>query len=157
VHIQEVFDMKVILKQNVPSLGKAGDLVKVNDGYARNLLIPKGMAVEADDKNIKALELQKKQLLQKAQKEKAAAEEQASRLSQITLTISRKVGDQHKIFGSVTSKDLETALKELGFDIDRKMIVHDEQIKSLGEFEVRIKLAAGVEAKIKLNVVGEES
>jgi large subunit ribosomal protein L9 len=157
VHIQEVFDMKVILKQNVPSLGKAGDLVKVNDGYARNLLIPKGMAVEADDKNIKALELQKKQLLQKAQKEKAAAEEQASRLSQITLTISRKVGDQHKIFGSVTSKDLETALKEQGFDIDRKMIVHDEQIKSLGEFEVRIKLAAGVEAKIKLNVVGEES
>ncbi|HPL97112.1 MAG TPA: 50S ribosomal protein L9 [Smithellaceae bacterium] len=149
--------MKVILKQNVPSLGKAGDLVKVNDGYARNLLIPKGMAVEADDKNIKALELQKKQLLQKAQKEKAAAEEQASRLSQITLTISRKVGDQHKIFGSVTSKDLETALKEQGFDIDRKMIVHDEQIKSLGEFEVRIKLAAGVEAKIKLNVVGEES
>ena len=126
--------MKVILKQNVPSLGKAGDLVKVNDGYARNLLIPKGMAVEADDKNIKALELQKKQLLQKAQKEKAAAEEQASRLSQITLTISRKVGDQHKIFGSVTSKDLETALKEQGFDIDRKMIVHDEQIKSLGEF-----------------------
>ena len=123
--------MKVILKQNVPSLGKAGDLVKVNDGYARNLLIPKGMAVEADDKNIKALELQKKQLLQKAQKEKAAAEEQASRLSQITLTISRKVGDQHKIFGSVTSKDLETALKEQGFDIDRKMIVHDEQIKSL--------------------------
>ena len=149
--------MKVILKQNVPSLGKAGDLVKVNDGYARNLLIPKGMAVEADDKNIKALELQKKQLLQKAQKEKAAAEEQASRLSQITLTISRKVGDQHKIFGSVTSKDLETALKEQGFDIDRKMIVHNEQIKSLGEFEVRIKLAAGVEAKIKLNVVGEES
>ena len=149
--------MKVILKQNVPSLGKAGDLVKVNDGYARNLLIPKGMAVEADDKNIKALELQKKQLLQKAQKEKAAAEEQASRLSQITLTISRKVGDQHKIFGSVTSKDLETALQELGFDIDRKMIVHNEQIKSLGEFEVRIKLAAGVEAKIKLNVVGEES
>ena len=149
--------MKVILKQNVPSLGKAGDLVKVNDGYARNLLIPKGMAVEADDKNIKALELQKKQLLQKAQKEKAAAEEQASRLSQITLTISRKVGDQHKIFGSVTSKDLETALKEQGFDIDRKMIVHDEQIKSLGEFEVRIKLAAGVEAKIKLNDVGEES
>lgn len=149
--------MKVILKQNVPSLGKAGDLVKVNDGYARNLLIPKGMAVEADDKNVKALELQKKQLLQKARKEKAAAEELASRLSQITLTISRKVGDQHKIFGSVTSKDMETALKEQGFDIDRKMIIHDEQIKSLGEFEVKIKLGAGVEAKIKLNVVGEES
>lgn len=149
--------MKIILKQNVPSLGKAGDLIKVSDGYARNLLIPKGMAVEADDKNVKALERQKKQLLQKAEKEKAAAEEMATRLSQVTLTISRKVGDQHKIFGSVTSKDLEVALKEQGFDIDRKMIVPDEQIKSLGEFEVKVKLAAGVETQIKVNVVGEES
>ena len=148
--------MKVILKQDIPSLGRAGDLVKVNDGYARNMLIPKGLAVEADDKNIKALESQKKQLLQKAQKEKAAATELADRLSEINLTLTRKVGDQHKIFGSVTSKDLETALKEQGFDIDRKMIVHDEQIKSLGEFKVRIKLAAGVDAEIKVNVVGEQ-
>ena len=148
--------MKVILKQDIPSLGRAGDLVKVNDGYARNMLIPKGLAVEADDKNIKALEFQKKQLLQKAQKEKAAATELADRLSEIYLTLTRKVGDQHKIFGSVTSKDLETALKEQGFDIDRKMIVHDEQIKSLGEFKVRIKLAAGVDAEIKVNVVGEQ-
>jgi large subunit ribosomal protein L9 len=148
--------MKVILKQDVSSLGRAGDLVKVNDGYARNLLIPKGLAVEADDKNIKALELQKKQLLQKAQKEKAAALELAARLSRITLTLDRKVGDQHKIFGSVTSKDIETALKEQGLDIDRKMIVHDEQIKSLGEFKVRIKLAAGVDAEIKVNVVGKQ-
>ena len=148
--------MKVILKQDIPSLGRAGDLVKVNDGYARNMLIPKGLAVEADDKNIKALEFQKKQLLQKAQKEKAAATELADRLSEIYLTLTRKVGDQHNIFGSVTSKDLETALKEQGFDIDRKMIVHDEQIKSLGEFKVRIKLAAGVDAEIKVNVVGEQ-
>ncbi len=148
--------MKVILKQDIPSLGRAGDLVKVNDGYARNMLIPKGLAVEADDKNIKALEFQKKQLLQKAQKEKAAATELADRLSEINLTLTRKVGDQHKIFGSVTSKDLETALKEQGFDIDRKMIVHDEQIKSLGEFKVRIKLAAGVDAEIKVNVVGKQ-
>lgn len=149
--------MKVILKQNVPSLGKAGDLVKVNDGYARNLLFPKGLAVEADDKNIKAFELEKKQLQQKTQKEKAAAQELASRLAQVTLTLSRKVGNQHKIFGSVTSKDLEAALKEKGFSIDRKMIVHDEQIKSLGEFKVKIKLAAGVDAELKVNVIGDES
>jgi len=148
--------MKVILKQNVPSLGKAGDLVKVNDGYARNLLIPKGLAVEADDKNIKAFEFEKKSVLQKAQKEKAGAQDLANRLSQVTLTLSRKVGDQHKIFGSVTSKDIEVALKEKGFDIDRKMIVHDEQIKSLGEFKVKIKLGTGVEAELKLNVIGEE-
>jgi large subunit ribosomal protein L9 len=148
--------MKVILKQNVPSLGRAGDLVKVNDGYARNLLIPKGLAVEADDKNIKAFELAKKNILQKAQKEKAGAQDLASRLSQVTLTIPRKVGDQHKIFGSVTSKDIESALAEKGFDIDRKMIVHDEQIKHLGEFKVRIKLHSGIETEIKVNVVGED-
>jgi large subunit ribosomal protein L9 len=148
--------MKVILKQNVPSLGRAGDLVKVNDGYARNLLIPKGLAVEADDKNIKAFELAKKNILQKAQKEKAGAQDLASRLSQVTLTIRRKVGDQHKIFGSVTSKDIESALAEKGFDIDRKMIVHDEQIKHLGEFKVRIKLHSGIETEIKVNVIGED-
>lgn len=149
--------MKVILKQNVPSLGKAGDLVKVNDGYARNLLIPKGLAIEADDKNIKVFELEKKNILQKAQKEKAGAQDLATRLAQVTLTLPRKVGDQHKIFGSVTSKDLEVALKEKGFDIDRKMIVHDEQIKSLGEFKVKIKLHSGIETEIKVNVVGESS
>jgi large subunit ribosomal protein L9 len=148
--------MKVILKQNVPSLGRAGDLVKVNDGYARNLLIPKGLALEADDKNIKAFELAKKNILQKVQKEKAGAQDLASRLSQVTLTIPRKVGDQHKIFGSVTSKDIESALAEKGFDIDRKMIVHDEQIKHLGEFKVRIKLHSGIETEIKVNVIGED-
>jgi large subunit ribosomal protein L9 len=149
--------MKVILKQNVPSLGKAGDLVKVNDGYARNLLIPKGLAVEADDKNIKAFEFEKKSSLQKAQKEKAGAMDLAARLGHVTLTLSRKVGDQHKIFGSVTSKDIEAALKEKGFDIDRKMIVHDEQLKHLGEFKVKIKLATGIDAELKVNIVGEDS
>lgn len=149
--------MKVILKQNVASLGKAGDLVKVNDGYARNLLIPKGLAVEADGKNIKAFEDEKKTLQLKTQKEKSHAEQIAARLKETTLTLSRKVGDQHKIFGSVTSKDIEAALKEKGFDIDRKMIVHDEQIKSLGEFQVKIKLAAGVDAELKISVVGEAS
>jgi large subunit ribosomal protein L9 len=148
--------MKVILKQNVPSLGRAGDVVRVNDGYARNLLIPKGLALEADDKNIKAFELAKKNILQKVQKEKAGAQDLASRLSQVTLTIRRKVGDQHKIFGSVTSKDIESALAEKGFDIDRKMIVHDEQIKHLGDFKVRIKLHSGIETEIKVNVIGED-
>ncbi len=147
--------MKVILKQNVPSLGKAGDLVKVNDGYARNLLIPKGLAIEANEKNIKTFEHEKKNILQRAEKEQKAAQEQAAKLSSVTLTIARKVGDQDKIFGSVTSKDIELALHEKGFTIDKKMIVHDEQIKSLGEFKVKIKLHSGIEAEIKLNVIGE--
>lgn len=147
--------MKVILKQNVPSLGKAGDLVKVNDGYARNLLIPKGFAIEANERNIKTFEHERKNILQKADKEQKAAQNQAAKLSDVTITIARKVGDQDKIFGSVTSKDIESALQEKGFDIDKKMIVHDEQIKSLGEFKVKIKLHSGIEAELKLNVVGE--
>ncbi|MEQ8162714.1 MAG: 50S ribosomal protein L9 [Smithellaceae bacterium] len=147
--------MKVILKQNVPSLGKAGDLVKVNDGYARNLLIPKGLAIEANEKNIKTFEHDKKNILQRAEKEQKAAQDLSARLSDVTLTIPRKVGDQDKIFGSVTSKDIELALQEKGFNIDKKMIIHDEQIKSLGEFKVKIKIHSGVEAEIKLNVVGE--
>ncbi len=147
--------MKVILKQNVPSLGKAGDLVKVTDGYARNLLIPKGLATEANERNIKTFEHEKKNILQRAEKEQKAAQDQAAALSKVTISIARKVGDQDKIFGSVTSKDIELALQEKGFAIDKKMIVHDEQIKSLGEFKVKIKLHGGIEAEITLNVIGE--
>ncbi|HPK53409.1 MAG TPA: 50S ribosomal protein L9 [Smithellaceae bacterium] len=147
--------MKVILKQNVPSLGKVGELVKVNDGYARNLLIPKGLAIEANEKNIKTFEHEKKNILLKAEKEQKAARELAASISAITITIARKIGDQDKIFGSVTSKDIESALQEKGFNIDKKMIVHDEQIKSLGEFKIKIKLYPGIDAELKLNVVGE--
>jgi large subunit ribosomal protein L9 len=147
--------MKVILKQNVPSLGKAGDLIKVNDGYARNLLIPKGLAIEANEKNLKTFDHEKKNILQKVEKEHKAAQELAAKLACVTVTVSRKIGDQDKIFGSVTSKDIESALKEKGYDIDKKMIVHDEQIKSLGEFKVKIKIHGGIETNIKLIVVGE--
>jgi large subunit ribosomal protein L9 len=147
--------MKVILKQDVPSLGKTGDLIKVHDGYARNLLIPKGLAIEANERNIKNFEHEKKNILKRAEKEQKAAQDQAAKLADVTITIARKIGDQDKIFGSVTSRDIELALKEKGFDIDKKMIVHEEQIKALGEFKVRIKIHSGVEAEIKLNVVGE--
>ncbi|MGA9110573.1 MAG: 50S ribosomal protein L9 [Smithella sp.] len=149
--------MKVILKQNVPSLGKAGDLVKANDGYARNFLIPKGLAAEADEKNIKVFEHEKRNILRKAEKEHKSAQELANVLSKVTITMARKVGDQDKIFGSVSVKDIETALKEKGYDINRKMIVHEhgEHIKSLGEFKIKIKLTHDVETEINLKVVGE--
>ncbi|MGA3279838.1 MAG: 50S ribosomal protein L9 [Smithella sp.] len=149
--------MKVILKQNVPSLGKAGDLVKANDGYARNFLIPKGLAAEADEKNIKVFEHEKRNILRKAEKEHKSARELADVLSKVTITMARKVGDQDKLFGSVSVKDIETALKEKGYDINRKMIVHEhgEHIKSLGEFKIKIKLTHDVETEINLKVVGE--
>lgn len=147
--------MKVILKQDVPSLGKVGDVIKVHDGYARNLLIPKGWAIEADEKNLKIFEHEKKNILQKAAKERKTAQDLAAGLSGVTITVARKVGDLDKIFGSVTSRDIEQALREKGYDVDKKMIIHEEQIKSLGEFKVKIKIAGGVEAEIKLNVIGE--
>lgn len=147
--------MKVILKQSVSSLGKAGDLIKVHDGYARNYLIPKGLAIEANEKNIKAFEHEKRNILQKAEKEHKIAEDSASALANVTLSFSRKVGDQDKIFGSVTTKDIEEALKEKGYSVDRKMIILDEHIKSLGEFKVKIKLTAGVETEFKVIVTGE--
>lgn len=147
--------MKVILKEKVPSLGKAGDLINVNDGYARNYLIPRGLAIEADEKNIKTFEHEKKNILKKAQKEHKNAEEMAAALNNVTLTFSRKVGDQHKIFGSVTAKDIEEALKDKSYNIDRKMIIIDQHIKSLGEFKVKVKLTAGVEAGLKIIVTGE--
>jgi len=149
--------MKVFLKQSVSSLGKAGNIVKVTDGYARNFLIPKGMAIEADEKNVKLFEHEKNNILKKAAKEHKSAQDLADVLSRETITIVRKVGDQDKLFGSVSAKDIETALKEKGYDINRKMIVHEhgEHIKELGEYKVRIKLAHDVETQIKLNVVGE--
>jgi large subunit ribosomal protein L9 len=149
--------MKVILKQNVPSLGKAGSLVKVNDGYARNFLIPKGLASEADEKNVKLFEHEKRNIMHKAEKERKTAQDMADALSKVTITIARKVGDQDKLFGSISVKDIETALKEKGYDINRKMIVHEhgEHIKSLGEYKIKIKLTHDVEAEINLKVVGE--
>jgi len=149
--------MKVILKQNVPSLGKTGDLIKVNDGYGRNYLIPKGLAIDANEKNIKTFEHEKKNILLKAEKEHKTAQDLAIKLANLTITMTRKVGDQDKIFGSVTTKDIESALKEKGYNIDRKLIIHnhDEHIKSLGEFKIKIKLTADVETEIKLIVIGE--
>jgi large subunit ribosomal protein L9 len=149
--------MKVILKQNVPSLGKTGDLIKVNDGYGRNYLIPKGLAIDANEKNIKTIEHEKKNIMQKMEKEHKSAQDVAAKLANVTITFARKVGDQGKIFGSVTTKDIEAALKEKGYDINRKMIVHhhDEHIKSLGEFKVKIKLTHEVDTEIKIIVTGE--
>ena len=150
--------MKVILKQNVPSLGKTGDLIKVNDGYGRNYLIPKGLAIDANEKNIKTFEHEKKNILQRVEKEHRTAQDLAVKLANLTITMVRKVGEQDKIFGSVTSKDIESALKEKGYDITRKMIIHhhDEHIKSLGEFKIKIKLTSDVETEVKLIVTGEQ-
>jgi large subunit ribosomal protein L9 len=147
--------MKVILKENVESLGKTGDTIKVSDGYARNFLIPKALAVEASSKNVSALEHERNRIIQKAEKDKKKAEELAAKISGVICTILRRVGEQDKMFGSVHAKDIEKALFEQGIEIDKKNIVLEESIKSLGEFPVKIKLHSGITAQIKVVVVAE--
>jgi large subunit ribosomal protein L9 len=147
--------MKIILNQSLDTLGKAGDLVKVADGYARNYLIPKGLASEADSRNIKAFEHEKKRILVQAEKDRKKAEEMADKLGAITCTIARRSGEQEKLFGSVGVKDIQEALGLLGIEIDKRNIILDEPLKALGEFPVRIKVGGGTTVEIKVAVVSE--
>ncbi len=147
--------MKVILKENVPSLGTAGDVVKVSDGYGRNFLIPKGLAVEASNKNIKVLDQEKKSIEKKVDKQRGEAEQLQAQLQGMECIVYRKEGDQGKLFGAVTAKDIEKTLSEQGVTVDRKNIVVPEPIKSVGNFPVKIKIYSGMAAEITVIVRGE--
>jgi len=145
--------MIVILTQDVRGTGKAGDVIKVNDGFARNMLIPKGLAKEATQGNIRSLEKQKAIADQKREENKAAAQEQAEKLEKITLNMVSKGGDSGKLFGSITSKDIADALEEQeGVKIDKKKIEMDGPIKQAGETKVVLKLFQDVSAELKVNV-----
>jgi len=145
--------MKVILKKDVETLGPAGKIIDVKDGYARNYLIPQGIALKADEKNIKILEEEQKRLKLKLNKDKKNAELLAEKLNGVSCTATVSVGEEDRVFGSVTSQNIADLLKEKGFDIDRKKILLEEPIKALGIYEIPIKLHSEVEAKIKLWVV----
>ncbi|AFH48308.1 Ribosomal protein L9 [Ignavibacterium album JCM 16511] len=147
--------MKVILRQNIDKLGKIGQIVDVKDGYALNYLIPKGFAYVAVKGNVKALEEEKKVVEKRNQQELKAAETLASELEKISVTIPVQVGEEDKIFGSVTTQMIADALKEKGHDIDKRKIEMEEQIKTLGIYNVNIKLHPSVNAKIKVWVVRE--
>jgi large subunit ribosomal protein L9 len=148
--------VKIILKENMDSLGLAGNIVDVAKGYARNYLIPKGMALEANARNIKLFETQKKKIEVKRLKAKEDAEQVKERLTGVTITISQKVGEEEKLYGSVTSMDIAAQLEQQGIVIDRKKISLDKPIKTLGEFEVPIRLYPQVLGTIKVVVVPEE-
>ena len=146
--------MIVILLKDVKGTGKAGEVVKVSDGYARNMLLPKGLAKEATEGNIRNLEKQKEIAEEKWAEQKAAAEKQAEKISNITLTIKSKGGDSGKLFGSITSKDIADALqKQENIKVDKKKIVLDSPIKQTGEAEVTVKLFSEVTATLKVNVI----
>jgi len=147
--------MQVILLENVPSLGKAGDLVKVSDGYGRNYLIPQKKALLATEKSLKAIEHQKRQVQQRTEKTKKDAEKMAQRIEKLSCTFVKTVGESGKLFGSVTSMDIENYLKENGIEVDRKKISLEEPIKNLGVFTVPIKLHPEVTTHLKVWVVQE--
>jgi large subunit ribosomal protein L9 len=147
--------MKVILRKNFDQLGKVGEIVNVKDGYARNFLIPRQIAYHATQGNILALEEEKKQIRKKEAKELDAAQKFASELEKISVTIPVKVGEEDKIFGSVTNQMIADSLKEKGFDIDKRKIEVTEQIKSLGIYSVHVRLHPNVTAVVKTWVVRE--
>ncbi len=147
--------MKVILRQNFETLGKIGDVVDVKDGYARNFLLPRGIAYSASKGNVRALDEEKKVVEKRSKQELAAAEKLSSELEKISVTIPVQVGEEDKIFGTVTTQMIAEALKEKDYDIDKRKIEIDEPIKSLGIYSVSIKLHPAVSTKIKVWVVRE--
>jgi len=149
--------MDVILTENVKGLGSIGEVVKVKPGYGRNYLVPQGLAVEASDRNIKELEHHKRQLSRKAEKLSQEAADVKARIEAVTCAFTHKASEEGKLFGSVTSSDIADALAAQGIEIDRRKILLDQPIKTLGEHEVDIKLNAGVNALIKVSVVSEDA
>ncbi|MCR5481356.1 MAG: 50S ribosomal protein L9 [Clostridia bacterium] len=145
--------MIVILLKDVKGTGKAGDVVKVSDGYARNMLIPKGMATEATEGNVRSLEKQKAIAAEKKAKEQADARELAEKIKDMQVVIKTKGGEGGRLFGSITNKDIAEALKEqYKLDIDKKKIVLDSPIKQTGNVKVEVKLYAEISAMLAVNV-----
>lgn len=147
--------MKVILKEDVKKLGNMGQIVTVADGFARNYLVPRGLAVEASSKNMKSLEHAHKVIQEKAKKVKESLQDFADRLSKVTLVMKAKAGEEGKLFGSVTSMDIAEQLKNEGIEIDKKKISLEEPIKRLGTYSVGIHLHSDIDAKINLQVIEE--
>jgi large subunit ribosomal protein L9 len=147
--------MKVILREDVENLGKGGELVEVRPGYGRNFLIPRGLAVLANAKNVRELDHQKKVAEAKAAKLKQSAEAFAKRLAETPVTLKRKVGEQDKLYGSVTALDIAEALAARGVQLDRRAIDLSEPIKTVGDHEVPVKLHREVVGKVKVKVEAE--
>jgi large subunit ribosomal protein L9 len=148
--------MQIILTQDVANLGKAGELVSVRPGYGRNYLVPRGLAVSATVRNKNRLDHEKTLIERKVAKERASATEIAAKLNVMTLQFERIVGDDEKLFGSVTNRDIAEQLKRAGVEIDHRTIQLDQSVKALGKYEVPVRLAAGVIANLKFWVVGKD-
>jgi large subunit ribosomal protein L9 len=147
--------MEVILRQHVDNLGRRGEIVKVADGYARNYLLPRKLALPATAGNKQHVERERKIVDAREAEEKAQADAVAARLSALTIAITRRVGDTEQLYGSVTAVDIADYLKEKGFEIDRRKLILPEPIKALGEFDVPLKLHRDVTVPLKVQVIRE--
>ncbi|MCH7679068.1 50S ribosomal protein L9 [candidate division KSB1 bacterium] len=147
--------MRIILKEDYENLGKVGEVVEVKDGFARNYLIPKQVALQATPQNLRVIVQEKARNKIKLSKDKREAELVAEKLKEVSLTANVQVGEEDKIFGAVTSQNICELLSSKGFEIDKRKIMLEEPLKALGVFEVPIKLHTEVEAKIKVWVVKE--
>ena len=148
--------MEVILREHVDNLGHRGDVVKVAPGYARNYLLPRKLALPVNEGNKRVIERERKLAETRELEERQQAEAVANRLTQIELTLSRRVGDTEQLYGSVTTADIADALLEKGLEIDRKRIHLDEPLKSLGAFTIPVKLHRDVTAQLKVHVAKQE-
>jgi large subunit ribosomal protein L9 len=147
--------MEVILKEDVPKLGHRGDVVRVAEGYGRNYLLPRKLAIEATQTNKAVIEQMKQSAVRRSAVEKGDAEALSKQLEAVSVTFQRKVGEKDHLFGSVTSSDIAEALEHKGFNIDRRKIQLHEPLKSLGEFDVPIKLHRDVTSRVKVVVEKE--
>jgi large subunit ribosomal protein L9 len=147
--------MEVILREDVPALGTVGDVVKVKPGFARNYLLPRGLAVVADRRNVRVLDHQKRLAADKRERDRRKAETAAQKLSSLRLKIKARAGEEGKLFGSVTNLDIERALSDQGVSVERRRIRLEEPIKSLGEHVVPIHLGVGVDTQVTVIVESE--
>ena len=145
--------MKVILMSNVENLGESGDIVSVKPGYARNMLIPNGLALRASKRNIAVATEQKRVALDKVKRENQAMEILAKKLSKVEITIEVKVGEEEKMFGSITNKDIHKELINKGFELDKNQISINEPIKTLGIYHINVKVAKDITSDVKLYVI----
>ena len=147
--------MEVILREDIPNLGKIGEVVRVRDGFARNYLLPRGLVLVANKRNLKTFQHQKKMVADQKQRFLRQAQSVSNELAGVSLTIPMRTGEEGKLFGSVTNIQIEKALKAKGLDVDRRKIHLDEPIKTLDDFEIPVRLTAELTVPLKVSVVAE--
>ena len=148
--------MQVILRDEVPNLGSIGDVVKVKPGFARNYLLPRGLAIEANTRNLKELEHQKRVVADKRLREQKSAAAVADKMGGVTVSFPMRAGEDGKLFGSITNQDIHRALEEKGFTIERRRILLDEPLKTLGEHKVSVHVGPDTRATITVTVTAVE-